>query len=90
MYFEHSFFRDSFWRNVGITNKTDKRKRKFVHNYFTGIKEPFTNEENEEMATLLRSAPFQEEFCNYLLHTSTEKFMIFIFDIFHFRDIQEI
>ena len=31
------------------------------------------------MATLLRSAPFQEEFCNYLLHTSIEKFMIFYF-----------
>ena len=29
------------------------------------------------MAALLSSAPFQEEFCNYLLHTSIEKFIIF-------------
>ena len=31
------------------------------------------------MASFLRSAPFQEEFCNYLLHTSIENVLIFFF-----------
>ena len=65
-------YRDSFWRNIGIEDKTDPRRKKFVKTYFTGSAEPSTKEEDAEMEAILNSPPFQEAFCNYLIHTSME------------------
>ena len=65
-----TLFRDSWWKSIGIPIKTDSRRRKFVYNFYTGTKFPLTEDENIEMAKILKSPKFQEEFCNYLLHTS--------------------
>ena len=46
-----------------------------MYNFFTGTKTAFTEQENQEMVTLLRSSPFQEEYCNYLKHTSISNFI---------------
>ena len=40
--------------------------------YFTGSAEPSTKEEDAEMEAILNSPPFQEAYCNYLIHTSME------------------
>ena len=65
-----TLFRDSWWKSIGIPIKTDSRRRKFVYNFYTGTKFPLTEDENREMAQIVYSPKFQEEFCNYLLHTS--------------------
>ena len=65
-------YRDSFWRNIGLEEKTDQRRKKFVKTYFTGSAEPSTEEEDTEMNLILHSPPFQKAFCNYLIHTSME------------------
>ena len=44
----------------------------FVKTYFTGYAEPSTKEEDAEMEAILNSPPFQEAYCNYLIHTSIE------------------
>ena len=62
--------RDSFWRAIGITSKTDPRRRLFVSTFFTGSKESLTMKENIEMKTLIDSAQFQKAYCDYFLHTS--------------------
>ena len=64
--------RDSFWREIGLGDKTDSRRKKFVFNFFTGSKIPFTKQENGEMRAILYSPAFQKSFCNYLVHTSME------------------
>ena len=63
-------YRDSFWRNIGIEDKTDPRRKMFVKTYFTGSAEPSTKEEDAEMEAILNSPPFQGAYCNYLIHTS--------------------
>ena len=63
-------FRDSFWRDIGIEDKTDPRRKQFVKDFFTGSEKPFTKEEDAEMKAILYSPAFQEAYCNYLIHTS--------------------
>ena len=72
--------RDSFWRSIGITSKTDPRRRKFVSTFFTGSQESNTAAENLEMKTLVDSAQFQKIICDYFLHTSKLEFHL---DIVH-------
>ena len=67
------YCRDSFWRNIGLQDKTDPRRKKFVNTYFTGSAEPSTEEEDAEMDTILNSPPFKKAFCNYFIHTSMKK-----------------
>jgi len=61
--------RDSWWKNVGIPIKTDARRKKFVSYFFTGSKKEFSEAEKEELEGILNSPEFQNEFCNYLIHT---------------------
>ena len=74
---------DSPTQGIVIEDKTDPRRKKFVKTYFTGSAEPSTKEEDAEMEAILNSPPFQEAFCNYLIHTSMELEEISIKMIFY-------
>ena len=62
--------RDTWWKNIGIPSKTDPRRKKFVSYFFTGSKEEFSNKDQVDLEELLESPAFQNEFCNFLIHTS--------------------
>ena len=62
--------RDSWWRAVGIPLETDERRRNFVAHYFAGTEEELADSLQDELDDLLNSSPLQEEFCNFLQHTS--------------------
>ena len=64
------FYRDTWWKNIGIPSKTDPRRKKFVSYFFTGSKEEFSNKDQVDLEELLGSPGFQNEFCNFLIHTS--------------------
>ena len=51
-------------------NLTDRvRLKKVLEFFFTGSHKPMTKDEDNEMKSFMRSAPMQEQFCNFLLHT---------------------
>ena len=55
---------------MGIPLETDERRRNFVAHYFAGTEEELADSLQDELDDLLNSSPLQEEFCNFLQHTS--------------------
>ena len=63
----HLFYRDTWWKNIGLPGTTDMTRKKVVSNFYTGAK-IFTD--NQQMAQLVGSDKVQKEFCSYMEHTS--------------------
>ena len=63
-------FRDTWWKNIGIPSKTDARRKRFVGYFFTGTKNNLSAVEQEELEGILYSPLFQQQYCDYLIHTS--------------------
>ena len=65
----HNNPRDVWWQNVEFPSKSDPMRKKLIHYFFTGSRN-VSAAEIEEMEALLKSPPFQKEFCDYMIHSS--------------------